>query len=310
MSVLIGIVGPTGSGKSELAIAVAARCNGEIVNYDSIQFYRHFDIGAAKLAPAARRGIPHHLIDILEPHEVSTAGEFARRAAACVGEIRDRGRLPVLAGGTGFYLRALLEGLFPGPTRDALLRRRLAARPPERLHRLLRRLDPASSRKIHPHDVPKMIRALEVTLLARRPISELYALGRARLLEGFTVLKLGLDPGRNALYDRINRRTDAMFACGLIEETRQIVERFGDTCKPLESHGYRQALQHLRGELSLPDAICNAQRDTRHYAKRQLTWFRREPDVRWVRGFGDDPAIQAEALTLAEPLAGGRSQQN
>ncbi|HYM11601.1 MAG TPA: tRNA (adenosine(37)-N6)-dimethylallyltransferase MiaA [Bryobacterales bacterium] len=296
MSPLVAILGPTGSGKSELALAVAGRYDAEIVNFDSIQIYRRFNIGAAKLTEAERRGIPHHLIDILEPHEVFTAGEFARRAAAVLREIAGRGRLPVLAGGTGFYLRALVDGLFSGPARNEELRRRLAARSPERLHRLLARLDSAAAQKIHPHDVPKMIRALEVTLLARRPISELFAQSR-QALEGFTLLKIGLLPDRTALYGRINKRTEAMFAAGLVEEARQILESGSPpSAKPFESHGYRQALEHLRSEINLSEAISSAQRNTRRYAKRQITWFRREKDVEWLPGFGDDPAIQQQAL--------------
>src|SRR5581483_9728576 len=186
MHSLTAILGPTASGKSELALAVAERHNGEIVNFDSIQVYRWFRIGAAKLREPERRGIPHHLIDILEPNEIFTAGEFARRARQAIAEICGRGRLPVLAGGTGFYLRALLDGLFPGPQRDEELRR----------------LDPAAAAKIHPHDSPKIIRALEVTLLARRPITALFSEGRQKL-EGFRILKIGLLPDRNALYDRI-----------------------------------------------------------------------------------------------------------
>jgi tRNA dimethylallyltransferase len=305
MSNLLAILGPTGAGKSELALVVAERFGGEIVNFDSIQVYRHFDIGAAKLAAEEQRGIPHHLIDLLEPNEVFTAGEFARRATRAVREIAWRSRLPILAGGTGFYLRALLDGLFPGPARNEGLRQRLARRPPERLHRLLRRLDPAASQKIHPHDVPKMIRALEVTVLARQPITALFQQGRQRL-EGFTVLKLGLWPERDALYDRINRRTEAMFASGLVDETRRILEQgWAPESKPFESHGYRQAVQHLQGELNRREAIFYAQRNTRRYAKRQLTWFRREADVVWLRGFGDEPQVQQEAVErVAGWLAG------
>jgi len=296
MSPLLAILGPTGSGKSELALAAAERHAGEIVNFDSIQVYRHFHIGAAKLSADERRGIPHHLIDILEPQEIFTAGEFARRAREAVRQIRDRGRLPILAGGTGFYLRALLEGLFPGPTRDDALRRRLSARSPERLHRLLGRWDPAAARRIHSHDARKLVRALEVTLLASRPMTELFSQGR-QALEGFSVLKLGLQADRALLYARINQRAEAMFAGGLVEEARQILAQgHPPDSKPFESHGYRQALRHLRGELSLPEAILDAQRSTRRYAKRQMSWFRREQDVVWLAGFGEDPAIQAAAL--------------
>jgi len=295
LSPLVAILGPTCSGKSELALAAAERFNGEIVNFDSIQVYRHFQIGAAKLAKPERRGFEHHLIDILEPDELFTAGEFARRASGSIREIAERGRLPILAGGTGFYFRALWEGLFPGPARDDSLRRQLAKRTPSRLHRLLVRFDPAAAQKIHPHDKPKLIRALEVTLIARRPITALFAEGR-QALEGFRILKLGLLPEREALYDRINRRTELMFSNGLIEEVQGILARYPATVKPFESHGYKQVLQFLGGELNLREAIFYAQRNTRHYAKRQITWFRREKDLKWFPGFGCDLEIQARAL--------------
>ncbi len=305
MSPLLAILGPTGAGKSELALALAEHHSGEVVNYDSIQVYRHFQIGAAKLSEPERRAIPHHLIDILEPNEVFTAGEFARRAAEAIRDIRARGRLPILAGGTGFYLRALLDGLFPGPTRNEDLRRRLAARPPTRLHRLLARLDPNAAQRIHPNDIPKMIRALEVTILARRPITELFTQGRQKL-EGFQVLKIGLLPDRDALYARLNLRTEAMFAAGLIEEVRQILARgYPAAAKPFGSHGYRQALQHLRGEINLQEAILDAQRNTRHYAKRQITWFSREQEVEWFPGFGDDPAVQEQVLERVQNVIPG-----
>jgi tRNA dimethylallyltransferase len=298
---LVAILGPTGSGKSALALAAAERYRGEVVNFDSIQVYRHFQIGAAKLREEERRGIAHHLIDLLEPDEIFTAGEFARRAAQAVREICGRGRLPILAGGTGFYFRALVEGLFPGPARNDDLRRRLAARPSARLHRLLARFDPAAAKNIHPHDRPKLIRALEVTLLARRPITELFAQGRRAELEGFTILKIGLLPDRQQLYARINERTSRMFASGLIEEVRAILARgYSPGCKPFESHGYRQALQYLRGEIRLEEAVFYAQRNTRRYAKRQITWFRREKDVAWFFGFGDDPRIEQEALAALD----------
>ncbi len=295
----MAVVGPTGAGKSELALRIAQEFDGEIVNCDSLQIYRHLDIGTAKLPPEQRRGIPHHLIDIAEPDQVFSAGEYARRARQVLREIAARGRLPVVCGGTGFYLRALLEGLFPGPQRDEALRRRLAAREARRpglLHRLLRRLDPASAARIHPSDKQKLIRALEVCLLLGRPLSEAFALGRERL-EGFRVLKIGLDPPREALYQKLNERCRKMFESGLLEETRRILELgYAADAKPLQSHGYRQAVQILRGELTYEQALYYAQRDTRRYAKRQWTWFRRESDVVWFRGFGEDPAIQAAVL--------------
>jgi tRNA dimethylallyltransferase len=303
---LVAVVGPTGSGKSDLALAIAEKYNGEIVNCDSVQVFRYFDIGAAKLPLEERRGIPHHLIDIRNPDELFTAGEYARVARQAIAEITARGRLPVVAGGTGFYLRALLDGLFEGPARDQGLRDRLAARETRRpgsLHRLLSRFDRTASTKIHPNDVPKVTRALEVCLLTRRPVTELFREGRDALA-GYRTLKLGLLPDRDALYDRENLRCERMFEQGLAGEVRRILAMgYSPETKPFESVGYKQALQLVRGELTLRDAIFCAQRDTRNYAKRQITWFRREAGLVWLRGFGDDPAIRDSALASVEVFA-------
>jgi tRNA dimethylallyltransferase len=300
---LVAVVGPTGSGKSDLALDIAQHFDGEIINCDSLQVYRHFDIGTAKLPPDERRGVPHHLIDILNPDELFTAGEYARAARECLAEISQRSRLPILAGGTGFYLRALLDGLFEGPSRDQSLRDRLALREARRagsLHRLLTRFDAATARKIHPHDVPKVTRALEVCLLTRRPVSELFLEGRDAL-GGYRTLKLGLLPDRDALYERLDQRCAAMFANGLVEEVRHILELgYSAELKPFESHGYRQALQSIRGELNLREAVFYAQRNTRQYAKRQLTWFRREAGLVWLKGFVDTPGIREQALELVK----------
>jgi len=304
-SLLVAVVGPTGSGKSDLALAIAEEYDGEIVNCDSVQVFRHFDLGAAKLPAAERRGIPHHLIDIANPDELFTAGEYARMARQAIAEITARGRLPVVVGGTGFYLRALLDGLFEGPARDQGLRDRLAAREAKRpgsLHRLLRRFDGEAATKIHPNDVPKITRALEVRLLTRRPVSDLFREGRDGL-RGYAVLKLGLLPDRDALYARVNARCERMFAEGLAEEVQRVEAMGYAAAKPFESVGYKQALQLVRGELSLRDAILSAQRDTRNYAKRQITWFRREAGLVWLRGFGDDPAIRGEALARVKVFA-------
>jgi tRNA dimethylallyltransferase len=302
---LVAVVGPTGSGKSDLALDIAEKFDGEVVNCDSVQVFRYFNIGTAKLPAGERRGIPHHLIDILDPDELVTAGEYARLARQPSAEITARGRLPVVAGGTGFYLRALLDGLFEGPSRDQGLRDRLAAREARRpgsLHRLLRRFDGAAASKIHPNDAPKVTRALEVCLLTRRPVTELFRQGRDAL-RGYRTLKLGLLPDREALYDRVNLRCEHMFAAGLEEEARGIVAMGYGGAKPFESVGYKQALQLVRGELSPRDALFYAQRDTRNYAKRQITWFRREPELVWLRGFGSDPAIRAAALGRVEDFA-------
>jgi len=296
---LVAVVGPTGSGKSELALEIAQRFDGEIINCDSLQVYRHFDIGTAKLPFDQRRDIPHHLIDTLDPDQIFTAGEYARVARETIHAISRRRRLPILAGGTGFYLRALIDGLFEGPSRDQSLRDRLAKRETRRpgsLHRLLKRFDSVTARKIHPHDVPKVTRALEVCLLMRRPVSELFLEGRSAL-GGYRTLKLGLLPDRDALYQRLDQRCAAMFQNGLVEEVRHILALgYAAESKPFESHGYKQALQSIRGELNPREAIFYAQRNTRQYAKRQLTWFRREPGLVWLKGFADTPGIREGAL--------------
>jgi tRNA dimethylallyltransferase len=294
---LIVVAGPTGAGKTELALRIAERFEGEIVNCDSVQIYRFFNIGTAKLPEDQRRGILHHLIDVADPPDIFTAGDFARIARPVLREITGRGHLPVVAGGTGLYLRALIDGLAPAPSRDEELRIRLRAREtarPGSVHRLLRRFDPETASRIHPNDTPKVIRALEISLSGRGAASEVFAAGRDKL-EGFHVLKIGLFPNREKLYARLEERVDAMFAGGLVEETSAILARgYLETCKPFESIGYKQALQHLKGELSLRDAIFYAKRETRRYAKRQMTWFRQDPGLEVISGFGEDLAIIAK----------------
>ncbi len=273
------------------------------MNCDSIQVYRYFNIGAAKTPEHERRGIPHHLIDALDPDEVFTAGDFARMARPVLHEIAGRNHLPVVTGGTGFYLRALMEGLAPGPPRDEKMRARLAAREARRsgsVHRLLRRFDPKTASRIHPNDVPKAIRAVEICLTERRPAAAVFERGRDALT-GYRVLKLGLFPDRERLYARLEARLEAMFANGLIDETAGILARgFSSNAKPFESIGYKQAVQVVRGELSAKDALFFARRDTRRYAKRQMTWFRQEPGIETLCGFGDDPAVAAEAEARVE----------
>jgi len=295
---LVAIVGATGSGKSSLALSLAQVFNGEIINCDSLQVYRHFDVGTAKLALKERRGIPHHLIDIVNPDEVFTAGEFARRGRTCLEEITSREKLPLVAGGTGFYLRALIDGLFAGPERDATLRERLSSREqrrPGRLHKLLARFDPAAARRIHANDVPKVMRALEICLLARRPVTDMFATGRDAL-QGYRVLKLGLWPNREELYRRLDERCETMFAGGLEQEVRHILALgFAASAKPFESHGYKQTLQMIHGELTPKEALWYAQRNTRRYAKRQMTWFRQEREIHWLPGFGAEPEIERAA---------------
>jgi tRNA dimethylallyltransferase len=295
---LVAVAGPTGSGKSEVALRLAQRFHGEIVNCDSIQVFRFFNIGAAKTPEHERRGIPHHLIDAFNPDEVFTAGDYARVARPVLHQIAERGHLPLVTGGTGFYLRALIDGLAPGPRRDENLRARLAARELKKtgsVHRLLTRFDPAVAARIHPNDLPKAMRAVEICLSERRPATAVFEQGRDEL-RGFRVLRLGLFPDREQLYKRLEARLEAMFEKGLVAETASILARgFPATAKPFESIGYKQALQVVSGELSLKDALFYARRDTRRYAKRQMTWFRQEREMEILRGFGDDPAITAQA---------------
>jgi tRNA dimethylallyltransferase len=303
---LVVILGPTASGKSALAMEVAEQFSGEIVSCDSVAVYRNFEIGTAKPSREDRARIPHHLIDVADPGEAFTAGEYARRARAALSDISRRGRLPIVVGGTGLYLRALMEGLFSGPQRSEELRERLRARAAERgsvyLHHLLQRLDTVSAAKIHPNDEPKVIRAIEVCLTARGRMSELLRERGRHALEGFRILCVGLGPPRDLLYDRINRRAVQMFDDGLVAETQSLLQRFGEAREvtPMHSLGYRQALQQIRGELIRDEAIAATQQGHRNYAKRQLTWFRREPDVTWLSGFGDDPAIRQQASALIE----------
>jgi tRNA dimethylallyltransferase len=303
LPLLAVVLGPTGSGKTALSLALAERFDGEIVNCDSVALYREFDIGAAKPTPEERARVPHHVFDVADPSSQVTAGEYARQARQVLGEISARGKLAIVVGGTGLYLRALLEGLFPGPRRSEELRERLRSRARGKgagyLHRLLRRLDKAAAEKIHPHDTPKLIRAIEVCLAGRQQMTAMWKQGREPL-RGFRILRLGLDPDRSALYTRINRRAEQMFAFGLVEETARLREKYGDRAWALDSLGYRQAGQLLRGEVSRELAVSNAQQGHRNYAKRQMTWFRREPDVFWLGGFGDDPAIRAQAAALIE----------
>jgi tRNA dimethylallyltransferase len=299
---LVAVVGPTGSGKTALSLALAERFAGEIVNCDSVAIYREFNIGSAKPSAEERARAPHHLFDAVDPNHYMTAGEYARRARTVLGEIQRRGRTPIVVGGTGLYLRALLEGLFPGPERSEELRERLRARQQQRgaewLHRILQRLDPQAAATIHPNDTPKVVRGIEVCLASREPMSELWKKGRDPLA-GFRILRLGLNPERNALYTRINDRARRMFDDGLVEETRRLLEKY-PVAWALSSLGYKQAAQYLRGEIDLKLAIWAAQQAHRNYAKRQLTWFRREPEVKWMAGFGDEESVQEQAVSEVE----------
>ncbi len=299
---LVAIVGPTGSGKTELSLALASRFCGEIVNCDSVAIYREFVIGTAKPRAQQRARVPHHLLDIADPLEPMTAGEYARQARQALADIQARGQLPLVTGGTGLYLRALLDGLFPGPQRSDDLRQRLRQRAEQReasyLYRLLQRLDPGAAASIHPNDSPKLIRAIEVCMVARQPMSQLWEVGRDAL-RGFRVLKIGLNPPRPALYEKLNLRAVRMFEQGLVEETRNLLGRYPGAWA-LSSPGYKQAAQFLRGELGREQAIAAVQQAHRNYAKRQMTWFRREPEVCWLEGFGDGGEIQRLGIKMVE----------
>ena len=304
---LIVVAGPTASGKSSLAIALAellqgepAFAGGEIVSCDSVAVYKLMDIGSAKPSAEDRARVPHHCLDLFWPNEPCTAGDYARAARAALTEIRACGNVSIVAGGTGLYLRALLEGLAPAPPRDEALRDRLREREATcgvgYLHRLLRRLDVCAAAAIHSNDTPKLIRSIEVTLAARTPQTAQWAAGRDPL-QGFRVLKLGLAPEREKLYERIDARVEQMFARGLVEETAMLREKFGDDCAALGALGYAQSLAVLRGEMTREQALAATQQGHRNYAKRQGTWFRRESDMHWLQGFGDDVAIRDEAFT-------------
>lgn len=315
---VVVVLGPTASGKTALALAIARRFRGEIVNCDSVAMYREFEIGTAKPSAAERAEVPHHLLDCVDPLADVNAGEYARQARQVLREIalretalsenEQRRHLPIVSGGTGLYLRALLEGLFPGPQRSEELRNKLRGRAEkygtEYLHRILRRLDASAANRIHANDVPKVIRAIEVRLASRRTMTELWRQGREPL-QGFRILRLGLNPEREVLYARINQRAAKMFDEGLIDggliaETDRLLAKYGEQARPLASLGYKQAVQFLRGEVDRESALSAAQQAHRNYAKRQITWFRREPDVHWLAGFGDDAAIQAEGVAAVE----------
>jgi len=297
---LVTVVGPTASGKSALGVWLAERLGGEVVACDSTQLYRGFDIGTAKPSASECRGIPHHLIDVLGPREEATAGGYRQLALAVLHDLRVRRKLPILTVGTGLYLRALLEGLAEVPQRSEELRARLRAAAedhlPGHLHKILKRLDPETASKIAPADEQKLIRAIEVCLLAGKPISELHREGRVPL-EGWRALKIGLNPPRDQLIERIQARTDAMVERGWLEEVKSLLANgTSEDAKPFDFIGYRELRSVLQERISLAEAREAIQQATRRYAKRQLTWFRREQGVHWIFGFGDEPAMQAEAM--------------
>ena len=303
---VIAIVGPTASGKSELGVELALREGGEVINCDSVQVYRGIEIATAKPSLAERCGVPHHLLDFVPPDTTYTAADWARDAIEKIGEIEARGKMAVIVGGTGFYLRALTEGLFEGPPTDPSLRHRLKERAerwgPERLHRLLRRLDPVTAARLAPRDASRVIRALEVRLTTGEPLSRIHAeRPRHSPAPGIAprVRIIALAPPRDELYRRIDARTDAMFAAGLVDEVRDLLASgVPANAKALGAHGYRRVVEYLLGERTLESAIEQTKLDTRHYAKRQLTWWRGTPGVHWIHAFGQSPEALEEALAV------------
>jgi tRNA dimethylallyltransferase len=297
---LVAVVGPTASGKSALCVWLAERLGGEVIACDSTQLYRGFDIGTAKPSQAERHGVPHHLLDVLGPTEEATAGGYRQMALPVLEDLRRRGRLPIFTVGTGLYLRALLDGLADLPQRSEELRERLrasaAGHPPGHLYRVLRRLDRAAVQKIAANDEQKLIRAIEICILARKPLTEVHQTGRTPL-QGWRALKIGLEPAREALYGRIHTRTEEMLSRGWMEEVRHLLAtRLPENVKPFDFIGYRELRVVVRGEMSLEAARAAIQQTTRRYAKRQFTWFRKEPGVHWLKGFGDDASVRNVAL--------------
>jgi len=344
MKHLIAIIGPTASGKSALAVSLARQFEGEVIACDSTQVYRGFDIGTAKPTREERGGIRHHLMDLIDPAELFTAAEYRRRALEVLADLRERGRLPIFTVGTGLYLRALLSGLSDAPARSIALRARLGASDARHggvyLHDLLRRVDPAAAARIDPRDRQKLVRALEIRFLAGKPLAEVYRAGRDPL-EGYASLKIGLNPPRAMLYERIETRVHTMLQQGWCDEVAALIafsrrresgltvplvfgplsepgteagfappvdESEPSAPKPFEFIGYRELREHLEKEKPLPETIAAIAQATRRYAKRQLTWFRKEPDVHWFTGFGDTPEIREGVAAAVERHLAGNPQ--
>jgi tRNA dimethylallyltransferase len=309
-SPLIVIAGPTASGKTALALALAEEFRGEIVSCDSVAVYRGMEIGTAKPTLEERARVPHHLIDVFTLDEPCTAGDYSRLAREAIRGITDRGKLPIVAGGTGLYQRALIDGLFPAPKRReplrAKLRVRVEQRGPAYVHRILARLDPTAANIIHANDVPKVVRAIEVTMAGRDAMTRQWRQPRDPLT-GYRILRLGLNPPRAELYARINRRAAEMFDSGLVEETTQLVETYGFDCRPLTSLGYAQAVAVLRSQMTRDQAVAACGQGHRNYAKRQLTWFRKDTHIHWLPTFGSSPETQAEARSLVRIFLASRA---
>ncbi len=294
---VVAILGPTASGKSALALGLADRLDGEVISCDSTAVYRLFDIGTDKVPVSERRGIPHHLIDLVEPTEEYSAAQYARDAARCIRDIHARGRLPIVVGGTGFYYRALTRGLFPGPGRDPALRRRLDSVAERRgvsfLHRMLRRIDRASASRIQPLDQRRLVRALEVYFLTGRPLTDHFARTESPIAD-MRVIAVALRLPALQIAERVARRVDAQFERGLMAEVRGLLQRgVPETARPFGGLVYRQALEHLHGLRDETSTRALIAQENRRYARRQLIWFRKEPNLHWFEGPGE---IQTAAV--------------
>jgi tRNA dimethylallyltransferase len=309
---LVAIVGPTGSGKSDLAIEVALALNGELVSCDALQVYRELDVGTAKVRPQDQQGIPHHLVSVISPAEEFSAAQYIARAAPVIDSIAARGKLPIVVGGTGLYLRALLRGLFEGPGRMPEVRARLegivARRGTAALHRLLNRWDPDSAERIHPNDRVRLERALEVRIQTGRPMSALMA-ERKSPIAGFEAILVGLEPSRPALSRRIERRVSFMFDEGFATEVRELRKRYGEDIPAFKAIGYRETLGYLSGVTDLRRTQALIAIATSQYAKRQMTWFRREEGVEWFRGSGDEPAVVHSVLRHVRKVTHRQNQE-
>jgi len=297
---VLAVLGPTASGKSALGLALAERLGGEIVNCDSTAVYRGFDIGTDKVPPAEQRGIPHHLIDIVEPTAIYTAAQYGRDAADVIRQILARGHLPIVVGGTGFYYRALTRGIFPGPGRDEALRARLVAiaerRGVEHLWRMVRRVDPASALRIQPRDRVRLVRALEVYFLTGRPLTSHFSETRAAL-DFCEVVPIGLKIPAELTAERVARRVDQQFARGLMDEVRGLLDAgVPETARPFGGLVYRQALELLHGVRDEAATRALITQENRRYARRQLIWFRKEPTLRWFDGPGELPEVFVRVL--------------
>jgi tRNA dimethylallyltransferase len=305
---LVAVLGPTATGKSALGLRLAEVMDGEIINCDSTAVFRGFDIGTDKVPLAERRGIPHHLIDIVEPTVEYTAADYGRDAAAAIAAVHGRGRVPVLVGGTGFYFRALTRGLFPGPGKDARLRQRLEdlaqRRGVEFLWRMVRRVDPTSAVRILPRDRKRLVRALEVFFQTGRPLTAHFADTVSPLAADVEVVAIGLRLDAAALGARLAARVDEQFQSGLVDEVRQLLARgVPESARPFGGLVYRQALEHLHGVRDERSTRALIAQENRRYARRQLIWFRKEPNLHWIEGPGESPAAVAAAdHLLAEHL--------